>query len=152
MGRVLQEGKLSAGVWVHSSCAKPHAPLGKEPTWAPLHLRLSVIFWLLCVTDCLGILLQVWAFDSISFPSEFFLTANLLINACSSIQTVNTMRSALSQTVLTLTPVDEPHIHLLNQVSSSCFLSFKWKCWGDNSIFGNRNWQWWKNFFLLELT
>lgn len=71
--------------------------------------------------SCLGILLLVWAYDSISFPSEFFLTASLLINACSSIQTVNTMQSALSQTVLTLMPVDEPPIHLLNQVSISCF-------------------------------
>ncbi|KAI1237668.1 hypothetical protein IHE44_0013752 [Lamprotornis superbus] len=46
---------------------------------------------------------------------EFSLTADLRINACSSIQTVNMMRSALSQTVLTLMPVDEPPIHLLNQ-------------------------------------
>lgn len=70
--------------------------------------------------SCGGVLLWEWVYDLISFPSEFFLTANLLINACSSIQTVNTMQSALSQTVLTLMPVDEPPIHLPNQVSP-CF-------------------------------
>lgn len=47
--------------------------------------------------------------------AKFFPTASLLINACSSIQTVNMMQNALSQTALTLTPVDETPFRLLNQ-------------------------------------
>lgn len=143
----LQKGKLSASVWVNSWCTTPCALLGKEPRPAPA-LCTSGFLWY--SGFCVQQMLEDFApFDSISFPSEFSLTANLLINACSSIQTVNTMRSALSQTVLTLMPVDEPPIHLLNQVSISYFMGFKLKCWRDNSIFGNRNWQWWRFFFFF---
>lgn len=146
----LQEGKLSLGcVGAQLVCPAWEGTKMCPSLAAPVAFCDILAFM---YNRCLRILLQVWAFDSISFPSEFFLTANLLINACLSIQTVNTMQSALSQTVLTLTPVDERPIHLLNQVSTACFLSFKWKCWRDNSIFGNRNWQWWKLFFLLALT